>query len=46
MLVNVGIGIPTLVANDVTPDVKVFFQSGNGLIGTGPILNRGWNTQH
>ncbi|HEY8247227.1 MAG TPA: 3-oxoacid CoA-transferase subunit B [Hyphomicrobium sp.] len=35
MLVNLGIGIPTLVANYVPADVRVFFQSENGLIGTG-----------
>jgi acetate CoA/acetoacetate CoA-transferase beta subunit len=35
MLVNLGIGIPTLVANYVTPGMQVFFQSENGLIGTG-----------
>ena len=34
-LVNLGIGIPTLVANFVPPDIHVFFQSENGLIGTG-----------
>ena len=34
-LVNLGIGIPTLVANFVPFDLKVFFQSENGLIGTG-----------
>ena len=37
MLVNLGIGIPTMVANYIPGDVKVFFQSENGLIGTGPI---------
>jgi len=35
MLVNLGIGIPTLVAKYVPEDVHVFFQSENGLIGTG-----------
>jgi acetate CoA/acetoacetate CoA-transferase beta subunit len=41
MLVNLGIGIPTLVANYVAPGVNVFFQSENGLIGTGPIPEDG-----
>jgi acetate CoA/acetoacetate CoA-transferase beta subunit len=41
MLVNLGIGIPTMVANYVPSDVKVFFQSENGLIGTGPIPDEG-----
>lgn len=40
-LVNLGIGIPTLVANYVAPDLKIFFQSENGLIGTGPIPEPG-----
>ena len=41
MLVNLGIGIPTLVANYLPADVRVFFQSENGLIGTGPIPEEG-----
>jgi len=35
MLVNLGIGIPTFVANYVPEGMHVFFQSENGLIGTG-----------
>ena len=41
MLVNLGIGIPTLVANFVPAGINVFFQSENGLIGTGPIPEEG-----
>jgi acetate CoA/acetoacetate CoA-transferase beta subunit len=41
MLVNLGIGIPTLVANYLAPGTKVLFQSENGLIGTGPIPEDG-----
>jgi len=41
MLVNLGIGIPTKVANFIPHDVKIFFQSENGLIGTGPIPEEG-----
>ncbi len=40
-LVNLGIGIPTLVANYVPKGLNVFFQSENGLIGTGPIPEQG-----
>src|SRR5262249_6199894 len=35
MLVNLGVGIPTLVANHLPEGTRVFFQSENGLIGTG-----------
>jgi acetate CoA/acetoacetate CoA-transferase beta subunit len=41
MLVNLGIGIPTAVANYLPPGVNVFFQSENGLIGTGPVPEPG-----
>ena len=41
MLVNLGIGIPTLVANFVPPGMHIFFQSENGLIGTGPVPEAG-----
>src|SRR5579862_4745489 len=40
-LVNLGIGIPSLVANYVPPGLNIFFQSENGLIGTGPIPEQG-----
>jgi acetate CoA/acetoacetate CoA-transferase beta subunit len=35
MLVNLGIGIPTQVANFLPANMHIFFQSENGLIGTG-----------
>jgi acetate CoA/acetoacetate CoA-transferase beta subunit len=41
MLVNLGIGIPTLVADYVPAGLHVFFQSENGLIGTGPLPEPG-----
>ena len=35
--VNLGIGLPTLVANFVAPDIEVWLQSENGLLGIGPF---------
>lgn len=35
-LVNLGIGLPTLVANEIPKDFEIYFQSENGLIGLGP----------
>ncbi len=36
MLVNLGIGLPSLVAHYLPKDVHVFFQAENGVIGLGP----------
>ena len=39
--VNLGIGIPTLVANYVQDDIEVEFQSENGVLGMGPFPYEG-----
>lgn len=39
--VNLGIGIPTLVANYVRDDIAVEFQSENGVLGMGPFPYEG-----
>ncbi len=35
--VNLGIGLPTLVANFVSPEIEVWLQSENGMLGMWPL---------
>ncbi|WP_420344343.1 3-oxoacid CoA-transferase subunit B [Paenirhodobacter sp.] len=48
MLVNLGIGLPSMVAGHVGPEMRVFFQAENGIVGLGgrpaPGLENPWLT--
>lgn len=45
-VVNLGIGLPTLVANYVRSSLDVIFQSENGCIGAGPAPEAGKEDKH
>jgi acetate CoA/acetoacetate CoA-transferase beta subunit len=45
-LVNLGIGLPTLVAKYLPAGVEVFFQSENGLIGMAPVPEAGMEDEY
>jgi acetate CoA/acetoacetate CoA-transferase beta subunit len=45
-LVNLGIGLPTLVAQYLAPGVEVFFQSENGIIGMAPVPEAGMEDEY
>ena len=44
-LVNLGIGLPTLVEAYMPPGMTAFFLTENGLIGIGAPPPRGWRTR-
>ncbi|MDL2219869.1 3-oxoacid CoA-transferase subunit B [Ruminococcaceae bacterium OttesenSCG-928-O06] len=45
-VVNLGIGIPSLAADFVPEDTMIYFQSENGILGTGPSPAAGCEDKH
>ena len=45
-LVNLGIGLPTMVSNYVPKGITVTFQSENGMVGVGPSPEKGKELEH
>ena len=45
-LVNLGIGLPTMIAHFLPPGVEVFFQAENGLIGMEPLPEPGMEDEY
>jgi len=45
-LVNLGIGMPTLVANYLPPNLEVYFQSENGIIGMSAVPGAGLEDEY
>ncbi|RTR31409.1 CoA transferase subunit B [Robertmurraya yapensis] len=41
MIVNLGIGIPSLVSNHLSPDIRVMFHAENGILGMGGSPEKG-----
>src|SRR5690625_3125076 len=41
MIVNLGIGMPTLVADYISDDIEIMFHAENGVLGTGPTPKKG-----
>ncbi len=40
LVINLGVGIPTMVANYIPQGSKIFIQAENGILGVGPIAQR------